>query len=365
MERERSSTAHLVAHLPEMDRRRLHLELGYSSLYTYCTQALHLSEEAAYKRIAAARAARRFPGLLARLAQGELHLSSVKLLAPVLTRENHAELIEEARRKTKRQVEQIIARTRPAPPVPAVVERQIPAPVPAPAPASSPSQAPPTPSPTDAPPAVPTPPPRPVVAPLAPERYKVQFTASGEMHERLLRAQALLRHKVPDGDVAKIFDLALIALLERTEARKFGKRKTRRSTESRNRKQSKASAVKRKPPKRRANDEKDHSASSSRYIPSDVRRTVWIRDEGRCTFTSADGVRCTETGCLEFDHREPFACGGPATVENIRLVCRRHNQHYARQRFGPDAGRVREGTPPYASESTPSLVKARATGPGA
>jgi hypothetical protein len=64
--------------------------------------------------------------------------------------------------------------------------------------------------------------PRPaVVAPLAPERYKVQFTASRELHDKLRRAQDLLRHTVPDGDVAVVFDRALTLLVEDLERRKL------------------------------------------------------------------------------------------------------------------------------------------------
>ncbi|MBD3301752.1 MAG: hypothetical protein GF346_04835, partial [Candidatus Eisenbacteria bacterium] len=267
VERERNATTSLVAHLAEMDRRRLHLARGYSSLFTYCTQALHLSEHAAYKRIEAARAARRFPVLLPRLAEGALHLSAVVVLAPVLTKENHAALIEEARHKTKRQVEEIVARVRPAPPVPTLVQRlqapQEPAPV-------QERTVPSPPAPT-APLSPPAPPPRPFVAPLAPERYKVQFTASGEMHDRLQRARALLRHKVPDGDVAQIFDLALIALIEKAEARKYGKRRTARSAEGGKREGTKPQGSKRqgsKQPVKRGSDRK-------RTIPAEVRRAVW------------------------------------------------------------------------------------------
>jgi hypothetical protein len=181
------------------------------------------------------------------------------------------------------------------------------------------------------------------------------------MHARLTRAQALLRHTVPDGDIAQVLDLALIALLEKTEARKFGRRKSR----------AKEHAAK----DHKARGEANHGTAApagrrapkrSRCIPAEVRRTVWERDQGRCTFTSASGVRCTETGFLEFDHREPFACGGSATVDNTRILCRRHNQHLARLRFGSKCGRVREESPAYTGFRPRSLLgEQRATRPGA
>src|SRR4026209_2676557 len=89
---ERRATAQLIALLMELDDRRLYLGEGYSSLFTYCTQVLHLSEHAAYGRLAAARAARRFPVILVLLARGDITLTAVGLLAPHLTSQNHAAL---------------------------------------------------------------------------------------------------------------------------------------------------------------------------------------------------------------------------------------------------------------------------------
>ena len=117
--REGEATANLVAHLAELDARRLYLSEGCSSLFAYCTQVLHLSEHAAFNRIEAARAARKFPVILTLLASGALHLAAVRLLAPHLTAENHAELLQAARFQSKRDVELLVARASPRPPVPA------------------------------------------------------------------------------------------------------------------------------------------------------------------------------------------------------------------------------------------------------
>src|SRR5207249_2146915 len=110
---ERCATARLIAALGELDHRKLFLGQGCSSLFTYCTQVLHLSEHAAYGRIEAARAARRFPVVLAYLENGAVTLTAVCLLASVLTPENHEELLAAARHKSKRDVEHLVAMTRP------------------------------------------------------------------------------------------------------------------------------------------------------------------------------------------------------------------------------------------------------------
>ena len=80
--------ADLVAHIGEVDARRLYAREASPSMFAYCTQVLHLSEFEAYLRITVARAARQHPVLLAMLREGSLHLSAVAKLAPYLTPEN-------------------------------------------------------------------------------------------------------------------------------------------------------------------------------------------------------------------------------------------------------------------------------------
>ena len=90
---ERVATAHLIALLSELDVRRLYLGEGCASLFTYCTQVLHLSEHAAYNRIETARAARRFPAILELIQSGAVTLTTVRLLAPHLTEANHHDVV--------------------------------------------------------------------------------------------------------------------------------------------------------------------------------------------------------------------------------------------------------------------------------
>jgi hypothetical protein len=328
---ERHMTAALVAHLAELDARRLYLAEGCSSLFTYCTQVLHLSEHAAYGRIEAARAARRFPVLLEHLADGWVNLTTVCSLAPHLTDENHAALLEQARHRSKRAVEELVAWLRPQPPVPDAIRKL---PTHTPAPSAAPAQLPARQQPADPPladvdlpdhtvtvrgPTDPLPSPgRPAaVTLLAPRRYKVVFTASDALHAKLRQAQALLRHQIPNGDLEQIFDKALTALLEDLTRQKAAETGRPRAP--------------------------GRPSPRSRHIPAAVRRTVWTRDGGRCTFVATNGRRCTEEGFLEFHHITPYATGGPATAENIQLRCRAHNAYEAERTFGQRlASMVRE-----------------------
>src|SRR5262245_4297181 len=120
---ERRATAHLLLALIEVDARRLYLREGCSSLFTYCTQVLHLDESAAYNRIEVARTARRLPALLEAIADGSITLTSARLLAPHLTVENHADVLGTARHRSKREVEVLSVGLAPRPAVPTVLRK--------------------------------------------------------------------------------------------------------------------------------------------------------------------------------------------------------------------------------------------------
>ena len=318
---ERQATAALIRCLIEVDVRRLYLSEGYSSLFTFCTQALHLSEHAALGRIEVARAARRLPELIAHLEDGSITVTNARMLAPHMNEANCQDLLTAARHRSKREVEEVVARLRPKPDVRSAVRRLptrvIQEPLPPPeinADSSSRTSRGPIPQPAGGSPL----PARPIVAPLAPERYKIQFTATKEMHEKLRYAQDLLRHVVPNGDLAVVFDRALSALIAQLEKQKC--------------------ATRSRPREPRA------GAAGSRHIPAAVRRKVWRRDGGRCAFVGARG-RCRERGFLEFHHQVPFAAGGAPEVDNIELRCRAHNQYEANLFFGANV--VRELRLPF------------------
>jgi hypothetical protein len=324
---ERQATAQLIAALAELDARRLYLGQGCSSMFTYCTQVLRLAEHAAYNRIEAARAARRFPVILTLLADGSVHLSSVRLLAPHLTPENHADVLRKATHKSKRDVEQIVAWLQPQPDVVASVRKL---PVTRPAPALVQPRAPESQRSATAATCVGVPSaPRAEIAPLAPERYKVQFTVGRDTYEKLRRVQDLLRHRVPNGDPAVIFDRAITLLLEDLEKKKIAVTDRPRVTTT---------------------------GKRSRHVPAEIRRTVWARDGGRCKFEGPHG-RCSETGLLELHHVVPYAAGGATMSDNLELRCAAHNRYEAEQYFG-------QALPMFVREERAGIWSDGATGPG-
>jgi hypothetical protein len=113
----------LVAHIGEVDERRLYAREASPSMFSYCTEVLHLSDAEAYLRIAAARASREHPMLLTMLGDGRLHLTAIAKLAPHLTRENRNALVKRATHRSKRQIEELIAAIAPRPDTPAVIRK--------------------------------------------------------------------------------------------------------------------------------------------------------------------------------------------------------------------------------------------------
>jgi hypothetical protein len=363
---DRRVSAQLLAHLGEIEVRGLHRDLGYESMFDYAVRVLHMSDSEAGLRLHAARFARKFPASLEMLSRGELHLTALKLLAPVLTPEN-AELLNMACLKTKQEIQLLIAKHCPQPDVPEAVRRlpvarsantnamsldltlrpgvqgasaSRPAPLrdnrspvsaAAPAtdatlasvpsePSASGSQRPTIGAPTQVAqsqvdrgegtserplPVAPAPHAsnREPALPISEGRYKIQFTAGQRVRDLLQEAQDLFRNQLPNGDIDVLFERALVLLVSERKKQLYAQTdKPRRSLAA-------ASA----------------SKPNSRYIPNATKRRVYVRDQGQCRFVSPSGERCCARSRLEFHHVHAFGFGGRATEQNIVLLCHAHN----------------------------------------
>ncbi len=325
----RDVTVELLAHLGELERRKLHRGRGCGKLFAYCTEILRFSEASAWNRIKAARAARRFPIVLDLLAAGRVNLTAVRLLAPHLTPENHRALLDEASGLPRRAVDKIVARLDPKADVPSVI-RKLPERIEVSplteaglsfsdgAPAAIASSEPAATTPLPARPGT--------LSPLRPSRYKLEVTLGEEEHDDLRWLQDIMRREIPNGDPAVIVRRALKSLRGELEKKAF--RATDRPRA--------AGAL----------------AAGSRHIPAEVQRQVWKRDGGRCAFV-ADGRRCTETSFLEY-HLRPYALGGEATIANIALRCREHNQYEAERVFDRTNDDAAPETPRSRSAALPN-----------
>ena len=282
--RNREVTAEELLHLGEVDDRKLFLPQAHRSMFRYCVRVLRMSEDTAFKRIRAARAARRFPVIYAAVAEGRLTLTAVMMLAPHLTAENAAELLAAATHRTNAQIQELLAGASREPDVAASVTAlpdvaagcQVNWPYGRVESAARGSNV-----------AV-----RPVVGadsngprsqlpcghiraharltPLAPQRFALQCTLGQSAHDKLRRAQELLGHRVASRDLDQVLELALDALIAKLEKRTF-------AATDRPRKATRPTA-------------------GTRHIPAHVKRAVSQRDGGQCTFTSESGRALRRAG---------------------------------------------------------------------
>ena len=302
--RDRRTTARLLAHIAEVDARRLYAPVGFPSMFAYCVNKLHLSEDEAYLRIHVARVAREFPALLPAVADGRLRIASVRRLAPYLTPANVDDLIVAAAHMTREDMDRMLARRFPVAEeltfVDPVVEIVGPAPATTTIPAAivaNPDQI----TSKLVPERV-----RNTVKPLSPRRFALEITIDEEFEANLRRAQDL-----SGASVADVLGRALKLYVAQVERRKFARTSRPRAMTHR-------------------------GAKHQRTIPAHARRAVGARDGERCTFVADDGQRCNARRFLEFDHVRPLSLGGESTADNLRLRCRTHNQVEADRALGDE-----------------------------
>lgn len=312
---ERASLAEILKHLAELNERRSTAACGFQSLFHYCVSELRLSEGAAYRRITAARVAKKFPQIYGLVESGALSLESIVILSPHLSEENVSAVLDKAAGKTTRQAEALIAELAPRPDKPDLARAAstkiepslglLSRPTPAPA-----DQAP--------PPSLPTPvPSKPVhVEPLSPGRIHTGATIESRVWNKIERIKGLLRHKYPSGRLDDVLDEMAEAFLDaRDPIRRAERRRTKRPDLCR--------------------PLPDLAPVGRPTLSRALRDEVLRRDGGRCTFVAGDATRCPAKTGLEVDHVVPRARGGGNTLSNLRTLCRTHNQLVARDAFGP------------------------------
>lgn len=331
VQRDRTLTAELLVYLGEMIGRRLYAPAGYPSMYQYCVQRCGMSADVAFKWTRAARLARRFPVILDMIEDGRLNLTAITMLSSRLDAETAPWLLPAAAGKSTRDLRALLATHWPQPDAPTVVKVIAVKPAPrtpsSPAPPAAPdmssecpklaarpvlfSDANPEASDDDAPlaqdgshapaetAADSSPTNTETTAPDAREhRYLLQCTLDEQTYELLELARSL-SVPGPDSEVTAVLKAALQEHVRRLEQRKFA-------------------ATERPQASRRASD--------PATVQNHVKRAVWKRDQGRCTFIGDDGRQCGERQGLEYDHAIPLARGGDSRVANVRLRCRTHNQ---------------------------------------
>jgi hypothetical protein len=346
------SEARIVAHLAEVDERRLHLKQAAPSLFDYWQKKLGLSDNQAYYRIAAARVARRFPIVFELLERREIHLTNIAPLGKHLTAENHLELLGEAGRLSKRELLRCLAQRYPRPEVPSRIrklpEREL-------VPQAGAVSAGPTGS----------------LEPRSETHYRLQLNTPERVKAKLELARDLMSHANPSGDLVIVVERGLDLLIDQLQKKRFGvTSRPRRRNKSRNAatvpsdrtaatqpstkgpQSSTAEPATSSRPAKPVQSEEDFDRSKSNggnvsqspsrhrsaraHIPHETLRQVVERDGLCCSYVGDDGVRCTARAFLQVDHRDPWVSGGPDAFDNLRIFCFAHNRLTAEQYFGKE-----------------------------
>ena len=333
---EADATLEMLLHLSELEERRLHLSLGYPSLFVYCTKELRLSEGAANRRIKAARCLRAFPEVHPLLKERRVSLSTICIFSPVLTQANKLEVLKRVADQNQAEVERVAAgyqppavcvhdrvrafmtvkpkATRDLAALPLFAESREANSESERAASQAASQPAPQCQAAGSGDALPEPgreSPR--------ELLKFSFAAGPELGRQVERMRVMLSNKFPKGaTLGELFSEALGYYIERHAP----KAPVGRVAVG-------AGAF----PKAKAAETR-RVALHSRYVPAAVKAAVYKRDQGSCAYVGADGVRCGSVWGLEYDHVVPYAKGGESTVANIRLLCSAHNGFEAERAYG-------------------------------
>jgi hypothetical protein len=316
--KERTALADFLLALSELNLRRGWAELGYATLYDFLVRELGMSKGTAFYRKVAVELVQRYPEVLEPLRDGRLCITAVHALSKAITPENRTKVLPRFFHVSKQEAKAISAEIAPAPEVP---RREVVTTVRAVAPAldfghaaqpvgklclqstGAPREAPRCPAPASRP----SPP---VLEPLTAIESRLHITVSPGFLQMLDACKKALSHAMPGASAEEVLTEGMKLILA---------------------KDSKKKALVQKPRPRKAANE---PRKDTRYIPAEVRRAVWERDQGKCQWHLESGGICGSELRPELDHVLGFKPGEPVRVEDLRILCRVHNDFAARLRLG-------------------------------
>jgi hypothetical protein len=325
---ERTILTDILHHLIEIESRKLFLQEGYGSMFQYAVEVLHYSEAQAFRRIAAMRLLNEIPEIEKPLQDGTLNLtqltqareyfkSEVKKAQP-LSKSEKLKVLSSLENKTTRETERLFATLDPKK-VPIDKERS-----------------------------------------LDGKQTEIRFVASEALIQKLKMFRQLDSHVQNNPNYSDLFERLVDLALKQKAITKPSAPKMRSDRESKVSTSVVSSAASRAsanvspngkssgtpsgapsgPPKVTSVDQKTVHQSSmmkipSRFVPIATKRHVLNRDGVHCSFKNPiTGKTCGAKARLQFDHVKPFAKGGDASTENIRVLCQNHNLFLAEAHFG-------------------------------
>lgn len=276
---ERKILTEILHYLREVERRRLYLERGYSSLFAFVTEELGYSEAAAYRRIQAMRLIQDLPEVEEKIESGKLSLTVASQVQHFIHKK--AKVSIEEKRDLIQQLEGTSAR---------VCEKKL----------------------IQIAPEIALP--KEKTRPITEEKAVIQFVADQKLMKKIERLKSLLSHQNVEGRYDQLFEKIVDMALEKLDPEKREERREKRQSTS--------------APK---------LENKSRYIPKTIRDQVWMQAKGRCQYRDkVTGRVCSSTHMLEIEHLMPYSLGGSHALDNLQLLCRNHNQHKAKKIFGEE-----------------------------
>jgi 5-methylcytosine-specific restriction endonuclease McrA len=333
--REHANMLSGLGFLVETERRKIHLKLGYSSMFKYCTRGLRYSEAEAMLRITAARCVMSFPEIYPLLESREVNLSTVSRASKIINRSNCTAVLNRIRGKSMREVETIAAEYDPAIALPRERVRTIVVRVPV-------TQA----------EAI-----RNSASPAVPEEHlcnsgKISSsveTSTPQNTELQLERRSVITIPADDDFMGMLEQVKMLAShqlragMGMQDVLKIAMRYYIKQKDPHARAMRRKATAETKPVQQKT------TSSNPRHIPAAVRDEVHVRDQ-RCTYVGPDGKRCNSPHVLQVDHVKPVARKGAATIDNLRLLCAEHNRLEWRKLTGrPDV--LRESFACYAASS--------------
>lgn len=292
VKKEREILGQILELLKEVDRRKLYLDLAYPSLFEFCVDHLGYSESAAYRRIQAMRLVRELPELKTKIEEGKLNISNlsqaqsffvseVKKQNKIYTREEKRQILLKLENKTKLETEKELVKISPES-------------------AKGADE---------------------FISFITPEKIRLKTTINPTLFKKLKKLKSLLSHKNPNYSYAE-----LIEELADRALNNLGKDDSLPENSS-------------------SRQDLDHGIAAAseteeeflmikmgiprnRHIPEKLKREVWQRDGGKCSYKdAASGKICGSEHLLQIDHIIPFSEGGLSKdAKNLRLLCAQHNR---------------------------------------
>jgi len=278
---EREIQTAILHHLREVEDRKIYLQSGYGSLFSYLTEGLGYAEASAYRRIQSMRLIRSVPEVEGKLESGEMSLSVASRLQGYIQQEDKRRkedgqkpvsleekkiLVEQLQGTSDRQCEQKLAELSPELALPKEKAR-----------------------------------------PITDDAIMLQFTVNKKLFNKIEQLKALWSHQNPEGKLELLLEKLVDSALEKADPiQESSKQKSQLPAP-------------------------ESGCTFGRYIPKALKDQIWRRDQGRCQFKDPrTGKFCRSNHLIEIDHRYPVALGGENSPSNLRLLCRNHNQYRQR-----------------------------------